>query len=381
MVKVTPSPLKIQAPPAERNLNGKKLTEIPRMLKPLVSKRLGLLAIFFFAGSYAHSFDLSPATLSVCNQGTIAVNVVIGIQADLLFGDYLDVDGWRTLDPGECKEIYHRQGDPQSGAPRAYLGFGFSDSHGRFRPGYATQLPNLGQFPFGTQVLASANDRFCVRDAGMVYRIPEHASLDCASFRSSSSDQGGYTSFPTVLRFYPIPRTCSSPPFGGAFTCSGGEYYLNVKATADSSEIKIWSGIGKNQEPPAGSSSNGVGLGNVMKSIGDAAVAERKKKEKAEAEAQAAGRQNVTVCVPEALDADWRNPAPGSKMEKFKTHFKHALEVHAENSESDMTAWWWIDGRVFATYDPAGPLGKVVVSDQGGSCGLNSRREMFAINP
>ncbi len=97
---------------------------------------------------------------------------------------------------------------------------------------------------------------------------------------------------------------------------------------------------------------------------------------------QDAGDPNIVqVCVPESLIVDWKNPPHGSKMERFKQHFIESLRIHAKDPESDMTVWWWIDDRVYPTYDPATPLGKVVFSYAAGTCGRTGRRETLAINP
>ena len=333
-------------------------------MKPIIRRCLGLLALLVLAGSSAYG----DAWLDVCNKGSVAIKVVVALKPEICFGKFLDVSGWAVIPPGGCKQVYKDNGDP------AYIGFGFFSSQHRFTAGHIENVPNFGQFPLGSKVLTRADKQLCVRDNGMGYRMHNDPMPDCASFRYDRNDPGGYFSFASALYFNPIPMECNPVGFNNQVVCSGGDYYLNVRPTGSDTELhaSLGSKSGKDQ-PPAE-----PGIGDaIMKAVGKAAAEKRQKEE----QAQAAGRKNVTVCVPESLLTEWRNPPPGSKMEKFKEHFKNALRIHASDPSQDMTEWWWIDDRVYPTYDPATPLGKVVFSYDPGTCGRTGHRENLAINP
>src|SRR5450631_4273094 len=105
-----------------------------------------------FAGAYAYgSDDWGEATLTICNKGSVYINVVVAIEPDLFLGTVLDVSGWKNLSPGDCKRVYKEAGTYDNGAEHAYIGFSFADSQGRITSaGHIEQVPNFGQFRFGT---------------------------------------------------------------------------------------------------------------------------------------------------------------------------------------------------------------------------------------
>jgi hypothetical protein len=287
----------------------------------------------------------------------------------VFFGKVLNVSGWKSISPGECKQVYQEPG----GTP-AYIGIGFLDTQGHFVAGHVENTPDLGHFPFGTKVLTKSTQRLCTRDAGMSYRIRTDPEPECASFRYDRNDPGGYVSFQSALYFHPIARKCSTEGFNNQVSCYGGEYYLNIKATAASREMLATVGSENGREQKAAEPSLGD---SIMQAIGKAAAEKRQDEERAQAE----GRKKVTVCVPKSLITEWRNPSPGSKMEKFKAHFKKALIVHGQDPSSDMTKYWWIDDREYPTYDPATPMTKVVFFDNPGSCGRTGIRDSLTISP
>lgn len=349
------------------------------MFKLVFPTSLLFLIILCCIGSYAQGVDLSSATVTVCNQGKIPVNVVKGTQTGELFGNTLEVSGWINVDPGKCEQVFHGVGSPDTGAARTYLGFGFFDTQNHLMSGHVSTLPDFGRYRFGTPVLTTANDRFCVRDDGMAYRIREHAALNCATFRFGGGDPGGYTSFPAVLRIMPIPSKCSSAPYGGPVMCSYGDYFLDVKATSASAEMQVSGRVGKDQASE--SSGSGASLGDVMTALGNAAAAQRQKQADANAKVQAAARQTAKVCISESMYPQWMNP--DSKMREFKQHFKHGLQLAAQDPSGDMDVIWLVDDRYYPGYVPGGSINKVVssISSNYGGCGTGAYKLDFVFNP
>lgn len=344
-------------------------------MKPIVRQRLGLLVLLLFPGSYAYGGpnDWASASLTICNKGTAGINVVVAVEPSVFLGSILKVSGWVHLSPGDCELVYQEAGTPANGSEPAYIGFGFADSQNHITAGHIEQVPDFGQFPFGTKVLTKSTRRLCVRNERMAYVIKGNPA--CESFHSDKNDPGGYFPLASALYIRPIPLECNT--FNRQTSCFGGHYYLNIKPTANDRELHASAGSesGKDQ-PPAE-----PGIGDaIMKGFAKAAAENAKaaaEKRQAEAQAQAAGRENVKVCVPASLIEAWRNPPSGSKMERFQQHLTNALRIHAEDPESDMTLSWTVDDRVYPTYDPATPLGNVVYS--GRACPPNVYREMLPI--
>jgi hypothetical protein len=121
-----------------------------------------------FAGSYAYGDDDSGiATLTICNKGSVHISVVVAVAPDLFLGTILDVNGWTNLSPGDCKRVYKESGTYDNGAEPAYIGFGFADSQDRITSaGHIEQVPDFGQFRFGTKVLTKWDKRLCVSNNG-----------------------------------------------------------------------------------------------------------------------------------------------------------------------------------------------------------------------
>ena len=92
-----------------------------------VATLLVLFGLCGFAASLARAGP-SDATITVCNQGRIDINVVIGTQTALpLFARNLDVVAWLSIKPAACRQVYPGVGDyaTSAGIDRSYLGFGF----------------------------------------------------------------------------------------------------------------------------------------------------------------------------------------------------------------------------------------------------------------
>jgi hypothetical protein len=111
-----------------------------------VAISLVLFGLSGFAASLA-SNRWSDATVTVCNEGRIDINVVIGTEAALpLFTHNLDVVAWVSIKPGACHRAYHGVGDYDTGdgIEHSYLGFGSYNSQNQFIAGHAARLPDFG---------------------------------------------------------------------------------------------------------------------------------------------------------------------------------------------------------------------------------------------
>ena len=327
-------------------------------MKSKLYQSIGILAILLFTGAYAHA---GIASLQICNKGDVTVFVVLAKSTAIFF---LDVSGWTDIHPGECKLVIKGDDDEH------YIGFGYANSH---VAAHVDQVPDFGWDGF-KKVLTRSDKQFCVRDSNLSYRTRDVPTIDCSSLRYGSNDPGGYYPFKAALYFRPESWKCDYGPHSVSPICYGGNYYLNVEAKANSIELRARLGSKSgNDESPAE-----PGIGEII--IRDLAkeIAEERK---AKARAQAAGRERVTVCVPESLIEDWRNSPPGSKMDRFKQHFVRVLRIHGEDPSSDMTEWWWIDPSIYAENDPDTPFNEdnVVISDMGGSCGAGNRKQTLAI--
>jgi hypothetical protein len=216
-------------------------------LHKLLRYGLGLLALLVFAGSYAYADG--DAFLHICNKGSVGINVVVAIRDSFwpLIKSW-EVSGWTNIDPGDCKLVYGKNAR-ERGEP-AYIGFGFLDSQNHWTAGHIEQAPDLGWNGF-TKVLIRSDKRLCVRSQGMAYKIRNDPAVDCASFHSGGNDPGGYVPLASALYFVPNVSECHSVGFIGQVSCTGGDYYLNVKPTSSDRELHASAGSesGKDQPP------------------------------------------------------------------------------------------------------------------------------------
>lgn len=106
----------------------------------------------------------------------------------------------------------------------------------------------------------------------------------------------------------------------------------------------------------------------------------------AQAKADAEARAGVYICVPDDLLAEWRNPAPDSKMAAFQRKIRRNpfFDGHAELSDKDKSNWITVHSSAYANWSPTGPYngamlhGEMTITD-GGSCAVG-HREFLARN-
>ena len=99
-----------------------------------------------------------------------------------------------------------------------------------------------------------------------------------------------------------------------------------------------------------------------------------------QAKAQAEASVRGSVCVPDDLLAEWRNPPPGSKMDALQRQLKESLRERAKIPSYDQTKWMTVNSRIYSTWDPTGPFQAVVTATDGGSCAVG-HREFLALTP
>jgi uncharacterized protein DUF1036 len=356
-------------------------------VKSIVRQCLRLLAFLVFAVSYAYGDDVSyrSATLTICNKGSEQVNVAVAIRDSLWpvppFNSW-EVSGWKSIVPGHCERVYRETGEP------AYIGFAFFDSQNHFTgAGHIGQAPDFGWNGF-TRVLTRSDKRLCVQGSqGMAYKIRNDPTpaVDCASFHSGGNDPGGYVPLASALYFVPKVTECRSGVgiFSGQVSCTGGDYYLNVKPTASDRELHASAGSesGKDQSPAEPSIGDAI-----LKELGKAAAEQRKRREEMQAEeavqekarAETSVKQNV--CISDDLTTEWRNPPAGGKMESLQRLLIQSLRERAKTSGYDQTRWIAVDSRYYSAW-PNTSWGKLVSTIPGGSCGAAGHREILALAP
>src|SRR4029077_10086177 len=93
----------------------------------------------------------------------------------------------------------------------------------------------------------------------------------------------------------------------------------------------------------------------------------------AQAKAQAEASVRGSICVPDDLLAEWRNPPPGGKMEALQNQLKASLRERAKIPSYDQTKWMTVNSTGYSTWKPAGQFRGVVIATDGGSCAVGHR--------
>jgi len=100
----------------------------------------------------------------------------------------------------------------------------------------------------------------------------------------------------------------------------------------------------------------------------------------AQAKAQAEASVRGSICVPDDLLAEWRNPLPGGKMEALQNQLKASLRERAKIPSYDQTKWMTVNSTGYAIWKPTGQFRGVVIATDGGSCAVG-HREFLALTP
>ena len=105
-----------------------------------------------------------------------------------------------------------------------------------------------------------------------------------------------------------------------------------------------------------------------------------------QAKADAEARAGVYICVPDELLAEWRNPAPDSKMAAFQRKIRRNpfFDGHAELPDKEKSDWITVHSGAYANWSPTGPYNGAMLHSEmtitdGGSCAVG-HREFLARN-
>lgn len=99
-----------------------------------------------------------------------------------------------------------------------------------------------------------------------------------------------------------------------------------------------------------------------------------------QAKAQAEASLGVSICVPDDLLAEWKNPAPGSKVAALQRRLRAFPFFRGHAEARDDTHWITVNSSTFATWNPAGPFNGAITITNGGSCAVG-HREFLTLNP
>ena len=149
---------------------------------------LGAALVLIFLGSTRPSHaDEVGAVLTVCNHGTVPVELVAAIRIDNIFGDVWQFSG-STMAPQDCIAVNNHHGTP------SYIAFGFTDSKGEWGSGSIAEV----QLPRRNGVGRRHRKRVLGRphrearlDPGRPHEKARlHRQQDAAKTRLSRSPQG-----------------------------------------------------------------------------------------------------------------------------------------------------------------------------------------------
>jgi len=267
-------------------------------LRGVSAQRLSgvILLILMVGGGVAHA-QVGNATIDVCNQGSIAIDLFSAREDPGLLSTDLQVYGWTQIGPGSCQQVYWAHGSPASVAPGVYLGF-VSVEHGEISGYYVDRAPDLGdagEFWDGFskfRVLALSNKQFCVSLKGMNYSVDPHAVIDCSSFHPANSGYAQHVGMASALYFQPrLAGTC------GLACPNDGKYFVRVAPNPNDHNLHATAGTGVGE--PVATSQNDEAMDRekakaAMQRLLDH-IAERNKQE---AEQQQAARQQNQVRNP-----------------------------------------------------------------------------------
>jgi len=216
-----------------------------RTVGPIVLLLTACLSLSVLRTASAQEEDQGPATLTVCNKGTRAVNVAIGSHDLDMVAPTLHVVAWQSVKPGACTDVYDFQTTAYIPFP-AYLAFAFLGPQAQVIPARVATIPDIGawthwstymavRFPAGSGLaLSRATKQLCVSSAPVDYSVPFNSDVNCAS-QHPRGVQGALTPIAAQVFFHPSARTCSR--IAGDLRCGGGRYYLDVAPKAGDLEL------------------------------------------------------------------------------------------------------------------------------------------------
>jgi hypothetical protein len=294
-----------------------------------------LILLIPLSGAFPlHAQGGGAAFLQVCNKGTVTVSVVVGMENEDMFSWYnLDVSGWVRLTPGACERVYNHRAVTES-PPAGYIGFAFFDSQGQFTPARIDSVPNLGSyhytflknvFRWGSDgpVLSKSKKTLCVHQAVLSYSVKTESYIDCSTFHPRN-DAGLFYPLTTQLQFLPTPHQISIET-GATW---GGEFYLDVAPKPGDPDLHASKGTESGAD-----AKDDVDAGKVLKQLGDAIDAARRReleKERAAAEAERQRRAQAEGARQKRLEIAAANGDPNAKL---------SLEVAARLEAESRLKW------------------------------------------
>ena len=242
----------------------------------------------------------SQSVITVCNKGTIPVEVVIAIKNSdwprRAPGTYYWEIRGSTVVPQDCT-IVEDDADP------AYVAFGFIDSKGQWGSGTTAQVPDLGSVTrsiFGKEekVLTAAAKTLCVRKDATLYAINDDFLTDCATLTVKSEDlrHGHGTFFPvtSAFYFYPTSYNCGTPTIGNPNPnwCAPSLYDLNISPNASDWELHPTQGT-RTEAAAAKKRSDDASFNRFLQDLAKTMADEKQRELKAAADAKEAQERQL----------------------------------------------------------------------------------------
>jgi hypothetical protein len=260
---------------------------------------LALLLIALSAASDLHA-QRTNANLTVCNKGTVGVNVVV-VERSLAINliRVLHVDGWAVVEPGACRQVYHETEDGNiERAQPAYIGIGFGDAKHRLVTGTVDAVPDFGSSLFD-KILTRSDLKFCVSNNRVFYNIKDPAFYrsedptdnNCAGFHPDHvgvvANDGPFFSFTAALYFRPVTGSCFE------LDCHDSDYFLNVAPGRNDADGNLHASLGSPSGASVEPTDSGKGLADLVGLLAKAADDEKKRQAQAEAAAAQAQLQQA----------------------------------------------------------------------------------------
>jgi hypothetical protein len=252
---------------------------------------------------------LSSVDLSVCNKGTVPVEVVAAEKE--VFGSVLDVTG-QTVSPGECKRVY---GSTAGAGYPAYIAFGFTDAKGQWGSGKIAQVPDFGKYGFflNHKILTGATIALCAQKDATSYRSDSDIPATCRGLKYIT-DWSGHLIAPDASHGPLLPLTSALFLETEGQTCTdagnivGCDYYLNISPSTADWELHAAKGTDGGAEDAKGDSGDSV-VTQVLKVFAEAAVEEGQRQAQRQAQVAAAAPSGGFVSFKDGCNAFYSDPA------------------------------------------------------------------------
>jgi hypothetical protein len=257
----------------------------------------------------AQTSTTSGVDLSVCNKGTVPVEVVTAQKGIL---SRLDVNG-ETVSPGECKQVYWSS----AGYP-AYIAFGFTDAKGQWGSGKIAQVPHLGTFVrwfHDQKILTGAAVALCAQKDATGYRSVGDIPTTCTGLKYGTDWRTGHLDAPdarygpllpltSALFFETDGQTCKDT-WGNGVYC---HHYLNISPSATDRELHAATGTDSGAEDAKGNSGDSL-VTQLLKAAAKAAAEENQKQAQRQAQVAAAAPPGGFTHFEDGCNAFYRDPA------------------------------------------------------------------------